>query len=267
MVKATATITTTITATAQIVFTPAAGSCTYQNSDNSFNETILSGVTFVAPDVTFTDNVGTANVIPANLSFTASTLPIAYVQLGFPENPTVYTVGDSGTQLANGTYDKTTLGIRPILIDNDTLSPTTLNAFGNQLVWTDDQGGTDFAGNGNYAINHYANIGVSLIGRGLAANWAAAITDSQTATDYIYNDWRLMSLSEACYFFRVDGISGLYDYSPLNALSLAAFWWTCESGFTLPNTFAVFIETKNIGTADVEKISGLVQSFLIRNHY
>ena len=266
MASATATISTNINATASVSYTAAlAADANYRNSDASFTQAIAPGATYTAPNVTFTDNVGLASTVPANVDFAASMLPIAYVQLTYPENTTVYTVGDVGTQLANGTYDRTTVGVRPILLDNDTLHASTLNAFGNNLVWTDELGTQIYAN--NYAINHYLGIGVYLVLQS-TANWATSVTASQTSTAYIYSDWRLPNGSEMYFFIRDDGVNTILNYSPMSAFISQVRFWTCESGYNNnPSNQALHLNT-TLGISPLNKGTGLaVYSFLIRNHY
>ncbi len=241
---------------------PPVGDTTYKNSDDTFIQVIPTETIFVAPDVNITDNFGNVTILPANKDFVAITAPIAYIQLGYPENSTVFTVGDAGTQLALGTYDKTTIGVRPILVDNDTLSATTPNAFGNTLVWTDELGTQIYAN--NYAINHYLNLGVFLIESQLA-NWAASITFGDTSNAYIYNDWRLMSGVEQAFFIRTTGSTSLYDFSPLDVFVGGRFW-SCESAYSVPSNFALHINM-GLGISSISKSSGLPFSILVRNHF
>lgn len=84
MITATATLTGTITATAQIrsVQTGACADATVENSNSSYSETVASGGSLVLPDITFTDSDGSTSSVPSVQDITATLCPtIASVSL------------------------------------------------------------------------------------------------------------------------------------------------------------------------------------------
>ena len=132
---------------------PPSTDATYQNSDASFTQVIAPGVTYTAPDISFTDSDGTVSNVPANVDVvcTPATSGTIYARPTPRFAPvTSYRTYDDGWQYQNGTY---TTGYAQSGGELQTLDATDLNSetltldniHGNKNRFTDGLGGQDWA--------------------------------------------------------------------------------------------------------------------------
>jgi hypothetical protein len=131
---------------------PPSTDATYQNSDSSFTQVIAPGVTYTAPDISFTDSDGSvSNVANTNVVCTPATSGTIYARptprFGLS---TSYRTYDDAWQYQNGTY---TTGYAQSGGQLQTLDATDLNSetltldniHGNKNRFTDGLGGQDWA--------------------------------------------------------------------------------------------------------------------------
>lgn len=218
----------------------ACADATYENSDQSFQQNIVSGATFVADDVVHVDSDGSNVPTPANIAFVA-TLCTGVTPSGIEyQRPIVFTgqnisysLFDIKANIDSGVYNWPTPAnpIYTATID-ETVSSSFFdlkqnNSFDNLDRYTDDVGGQIYgAGNGStadYVVDNYTGIGwvISTIG---GMNWASHLTNSDTFTLGVYTDFRVPStleyLSIRCNDLTVIATSTRpFDYSPFNIIN------------------------------------------------
>jgi hypothetical protein len=239
------------------------------NSDSTYTQTLTPADSpFPLPDITITLESGSEVSWPSVKDYTATALGIGYIPIPFPENTTQYAVGDARWQVTNNIWDRTVLGITPLPSNNDTLLGTTLNAFGNTNVWTDEDG-LQVYGN-NYAINHLYGIGFYLTVQGVDI-WEDAIANSQSASITVgsetYTDWYVPNAYVYSLLFRRDGGGGSnLNFSPISITS--ANLWTSESGqVASPATFKTAANPTSSSSLG-ERNRGLTANYIyIRRHY
>jgi hypothetical protein len=132
---------------------PPSTDATYQNSDSSFTQVIAPGVTYTAPDISFTDSDGSVSNVPANTNVvcTPATSGTIYARptprFGLS---TSYRTYDDAWQYQNGTYTTGYAQSGSIMqtLDATDLNSQTLtldNIHGNKNRFTDGLGGQDWA--------------------------------------------------------------------------------------------------------------------------
>jgi len=132
---------------------PPSTDATYQNSDASFTQVIAPGVTYTAPDISFTDSDGTVSNVPANTNVVCTPAVSGTIyarptpRFGLSSSYATY---DDGWQYQNGTY---TTGYAQSSGTMQTLDATDLNSetltldniHGNKNRFTDGNGNQDWA--------------------------------------------------------------------------------------------------------------------------
>ena len=132
---------------------PPSTDATYQNSDSSFTQVIAPGVTYTAPDISFTDSDGTVSNVPANVDVVCTPAVSGTIyarptpRFGLSSSYATY---DDGWQYQNGTY---TTGYAQSSGTMQTLDATDLNSetltldniHGNKNRFTDGNGNQDWS--------------------------------------------------------------------------------------------------------------------------
>jgi len=132
---------------------PPSTDATYQNSDASFTQVIAPGVTYTAPDISFTDSDGSVSNVPANTDVVCTPAVSGTIyarptpRFGLSSSYATY---DDGWQYQNGTY---TTGYAQSSGTMQTLDATDLNSetltldniHGNKNRFTDGNGNQDWA--------------------------------------------------------------------------------------------------------------------------
>ena len=132
---------------------PPSTDATYQNSDASFTQVIAPGVTYTAPDISFTDSDGSVSNVPANTDVvcTPATSGTIYARptprFGLS---TSYRTYDDAWQYQNGTYTTGYAQSGSIMqtLDATDLNSETLtldNIHGNKNRFTDGNGNQDWS--------------------------------------------------------------------------------------------------------------------------
>ena len=250
---------------------PPSTDATYQNSDASFTQVIAPGVTYTAPDISFTDSDGTVSNVPANTDIVATpcaTFSIIY-QRPIPTSVyTSYLTADDGWHMQNGTYtyenkvgnlasiDYSAVGnIGRILSAN--------NSFGNLNRFTDEFGTQTFAS--GYAIDHLTGLGWKIAIHGVGINWANSISGAAALTFATYSDWRVPNYQEQDSLF-IYNTANTMNYSPFNINTNQRLW----SSTTQPqiNSNAIVLFTlQGTSSAGQSKGSTLPSYMVCRNHY
>jgi len=192
---------------------------TYQNSDSSFTQVIAPGVTYTAPDISFTDSDGSVSNVPANTDVVCT--PGASGTIYARPTPrfglvTSYATYDDGWQYQNGTY---TTGYAQSGGIIQTLDATDLNAetltldnkWGNKNRFTDGLGGQDWA---NAVVGdltdkrwltedhltglmwHYENIAIATASTIINSNYINNLNLAATLNIYGHSDWRIAAMHE-----------------------------------------------------------------------
>jgi len=194
---------------------PPSTDATYQNSDASFTQVIAPGVTYTAPDISFTDSDGTVSNVPANTDVVAT--PCAAGTIYNRPTPTFgqttsnFTY-DEGWHYQAGTYTNGYAqgsGNVQELDESDLLRETLIynNIHGNTNRFTDGNGAQDYllATNDpndlrNATQDHltglmWVNRNATFLGF-TNSNWLNNLTNVNTATLLGFSDWRVPSIAE-----------------------------------------------------------------------
>ena len=203
-----------------IVPAPPSTDATYKNSDASFTQVIAPGVTYIAPDISFTDSDGTVIPTPANTDIVATACPSGGTVFNRPPvtygRSTSYYTGDDGWQFQNGTY---TTGYEQTgnlvqQLDATDLNRETLlynNQHGTLERFTDGLGGTDWTNavigdltdkrwltqdhlTGLEWINY--DLGTATSGSFPNSTWKLNIANAIAMTIYGYSDYRIAAMHE-----------------------------------------------------------------------
>lgn len=181
----------------------------YRNSDGTFTQSIDSGATFTAPDVTITIN-STPNIVPANkdASFTVGGPTGVNSNVLNSGQETSYRSGDDGSRFLNGDYASVNLAS---LDDYYTLSDP--NEWGHNKRITGDNGGYMDELTGNFFLvdgtptdedgafpngirRDYATRRRWYFGRSGSRDWEDGIDLAQTDTRGGETGWYLPNRSE-----------------------------------------------------------------------
>jgi len=275
---------------------PPSTDATYKNSDASFTQVIAPGVTYIAPDISFTDSDGSVSSVPANLDVvcTPGGVPsgILYARPVYSGYRTSFANYDEAWQKSNGTYDyiKTNAAIYSRL-DLSNAAPfhflSDNNAFGNNARFTDENGDyytdpwdvnskTDpNAFSGNYVIDHLTGLGWNRRGEA-SANWSASLSNANSLTLNTFSDWRVPTINEQfsviCY--DVDALgpgsakTGL-EWYPFNKAFSQAYFTGTTNRINTAEAYVYWssvIPTLSINLNRSAKASSLPY-FICRNHY
>lgn len=192
---------------------------TYQNSDSSFTQVIAPGVTYTAPDISFTDSDGTVSNVPANTDVVCT--PGASGTIYARPTPrfglvTSYRTYDDGWQYQNGTY---TTGYAQSGGQLQTLDATDLNSetltldniHGNKNRFTDGLGGQDWANavTGDLTDKRWltqdhltglewinANIFTATGGTIINSTYTNNLNNAASLNIYGYSDYRIAAMHE-----------------------------------------------------------------------
>lgn len=220
-----------------------APSANIQNSDSTYNVDVVSGGSLVLPNIdvnvnaslegnlvsltdvniNLTDSGGT--VTPDDVTVTGSTVavtlpdPVAVVPVGatlMKTGQTVsYATGDDGNLQAGRAVDAFTL-------------PTN-NPFGNNSAYTDELGGTAYANEIMIDWSTYDNVAGTVLGycrtAQVAAVWATAISNANSAVIGGFSNWRLVNMFEGMNLQKA-GYSRAFSWSPFNQPATNDRFWT-----------------------------------------
>jgi len=252
---------------------------TYENSDQSFQESISSGDTFVAPDVSHIDTDGTPTPTPANSVFTCTpgVIPaeIAYLKAPPTGQDVSYSLYDDEWQRANGIYTNTPPA-NPLYLselDDQAANPfQTLknnNSFSTLDRFTDTVGGQVYGvGNSSitdYVIDHHTGYAWIRVTQG-AVNWATALSNAFASTLGGFSDWfipneNIHATIRCRDLSLLSTPSSLLSYSPFNFATLRS--WTSTTS-TRVTTSAMRIDQEKM---DDEPKTTVQHTLFYRNHF
>ncbi len=195
--------------------TPPSTDATYKNSDDSFVQSIAPGVTYIAPDISFTDSDGTVIPTPANTDIVATPC-VAGTIYNRPAPPYGQTTSnftyDEGWHYQAGTYTTgfaQSSGIVQQLDETDLTRETLVydNIWSNKQRFTDSQGGQDYLLATNSATDLRNGTqdhltGLEWINRNAFylgfsnSSWLNNLTNVNGATLLTQSDWRVPSIAE-----------------------------------------------------------------------
>ena len=198
-----------------IVPAPPSTDATYKNSDDSFVQSIAPGVTYIAPDISFTDSDGTVIPTPANTDIVATPCAAGTIY-NRPAPPFGQTTSnftyDEGWHYQAGTYTTgfaQSSGIVQQLDETDLTRETLVydNIWSNKQRFTDSQGGQDYLLATNSATDLRNGTqdhltGLEWINRNAFflgfsnSSWLNNLTNVNGATLLTQSDWRVPSIAE-----------------------------------------------------------------------
>lgn len=254
-----------------IVPAPPSTDATYKNSDASFTQVIAPGVTYIAPDISFTDSDGTVIPTPANTDIVATpcvTLQIIY-QRPIPTSVyTSYATGDDGWHMQNGTYTYENKVGNLASIDYSAVGNigrvlSANNSFGNNNRFTDELGTQIFAS--GYVIDHLTGLGWKIAIHGVGINWVNSISGAASLTFATFSDWRVPNYQEQDSLF-IYNTSNTMNYSPFNINVSERLWSSTTQPQSTANAIALFT-LQGTSSAGQSKTSTAQSYMVCRNHF
>ncbi len=281
---------------------------TVENSDTTYQVNVSSGSTLILPDITHTDSDASPSTLPAQTAmvctpcilqdlYDAATsaqtstvietnteaAKIAYRRPIYTGETLIYRTGADGWQAANGTFDYTHQGKRPVLQvedpaardgtfnDYSMLSPLTPNAFGNTNVWTNSKGAQIYDGSdgsiATYAINHVDGFGYWIQRIGSTINWNNAIDTAHTSVLGGFNDWRLVNKKTLENLIVVAAVN-VFGYTPITGWigGGITILWTSNTSFT-GAVDKYTIDSAGIVAKTNRSVTANLGAVMCRNHY
>ena len=271
---------------------------TYENSDQSFQQNIVSGATFVADDVINVDSDGSDVPTPANIPFVATLCPappsgITYKRPILTGQLTSYALYDDGWQVQNGQRDYTPPTNPTHLAQLDTtathphLTLKTNNVFGNLFRFTGTSGGYQ-----DFALDFFDKDGVSttevlafpsdivvcnLTGLALTrtiqdvnvADWGTGVLNAFNSsfggeTDWFLPDTSICSSVEWLDEVSLDQGGKTLSFPPFNLTSQYSLIWTSTSNTASTTAALRFGNGENRSTP---KTSAIIETIYYRNHF
>ena len=276
---------------------PVCADAVYENSDQSFQQNIVSGATFVADDVVNVDSDGSNVPTPANIAFAATLCTgvtpsgIAYQRPQLTGQETSYSLHDDAWQVQNGIrgYTPPANPEQIAQLDTTSLHPNITmkqnNFFGNLERFTGTTGGFQ-----DLALDYFDKDGIAttealafpnsivvcnLTGlaftrtiQNINTNWATTLTNANGSSFGGESDWFLPD-AEICYSLQwfdvtITGGSGFtLKFPPFNLTAYSSIWSsTTSSSFTS--------QAMIWGTGEMRnsvKTGTSVESLYYRNHF